>query len=310
MSSVVQKSTAAESPLVLLCRKWNNFPSSVAQSRCLPVFFGEHHIGYVRPEHAKVMSENYPKAFREEPDSTRGSTTFSVLSEESLATALERMRTETEIQAVKGWRNELYAIRSQFHLPTLLLIERSAACLFGMRQYGTTLIGIVHHPQKGKCVWLQRRAKDKPTWPGQWDVTVSGGLSAFLDIRQRMIQEAEEEAGIPEVLLKDMKAAGIVSFFHDCPRGMYPSTEFMFEVELPSSFTPKNMDGEVDEFRLVSLQELYEAILDPSFKITACPMAVDCLIRHGYLDIETEPQLIEILESIHVPLDSFYRMKP
>ena len=45
--------------------------------------------------------------------------------------------------------------------------------LFGLLQYGVDLNGFVRHPEKGICVWMQRRAKTKQTWPGRMDNFVS-----------------------------------------------------------------------------------------------------------------------------------------
>lgn len=48
-------------------------------------------------------------------------------------------------------------------------MERSATCLFGLRQYGVDINGYVRHPTKGLCIWMQKRAADKQTWPGMMD---------------------------------------------------------------------------------------------------------------------------------------------
>ena len=45
--------------------------------------------------------------------------------------------------------------------------------MFGIRQYGVDLNGYTHHPEKGFCVWIQRRSLEKPTWPGKLDNMVS-----------------------------------------------------------------------------------------------------------------------------------------
>ena len=45
--------------------------------------------------------------------------------------------------------------------------------MFGLRQYGVDINGYVNDPEKGLCVWMQRRSVSKPTWPGKWDNFVS-----------------------------------------------------------------------------------------------------------------------------------------
>lgn len=49
----------------------------------------------------------------------------------------------------------------------LMKMERSATCLFGIRNYGVHINGFVRHPKDGLCVWLQQRSKTKQTWPGK-----------------------------------------------------------------------------------------------------------------------------------------------
>ena len=41
--------------------------------------------------------------------------------------------------------------------------------LFGLHQYGIDINGYVNHPEKGLCLWFQRRSLNKPTWPGMMD---------------------------------------------------------------------------------------------------------------------------------------------
>ena len=45
--------------------------------------------------------------------------------------------------------------------------------MFGLRQYGVDINGYVMDPEKGLCIWMQKRSVSKPTWPGKWDNFVS-----------------------------------------------------------------------------------------------------------------------------------------
>ena len=45
-------------------------------------------------------------------------------------------------------------------------------------------------------------------------------------------------------------------FFFESERGIFPQTEFVFDLELPIDFVPKNNDGEVDEFTLVKASDV------------------------------------------------------
>lgn len=82
----------------------------------------------------------------------------------------------------------------------------------GIRAYGTHITGYTHSPEDGRLrIWVQKRALDKPTYPGMMDSMVGGGITAGLTPRQVMMKEAHEEAGIPEHLAGTAVSAGCVS---------------------------------------------------------------------------------------------------
>ncbi|GLV47641.1 uncharacterized protein CBL_20968 [Carabus blaptoides fortunei] len=43
------------------------------------------------------------------------------------------------------------------------------------------------------------------------------------------------------------------------------------------------------------------------FKTTSVPVVLDFMIRHGLITAETEPNFPEILELLHVPLQTVYK---
>lgn len=42
------------------------------------------------------------------------------------------------------------------------------------------------------------------------------------------------------------------SFFYESERGLFPDTEFVFDLELPPEFVPRNQDNEVEKFELLT----------------------------------------------------------
>lgn len=42
------------------------------------------------------------------------------------------------------------------------------------------------------------------------------------------------------------------SFFYESERGLFPDTEFVFDLELPLDFVPHNQDNEVEKFELLT----------------------------------------------------------
>lgn len=133
---------------------------------------------------------------------------------------------------------------------------------------------------------------------------VGGGLSVGYGIEETAVKEAAEEASIPSDLVKNIVSAGCVSFLFESSRGIFPNTEFVFDLELPVDFTPTNADGEVQAFQLLPAKECLEKLFSPEFKTTSCPVVIDFLIRHGVITPENGKhykQLFCLLRKNHAP---------
>ncbi|XP_030377592.1 uncharacterized protein YJR142W [Scaptodrosophila lebanonensis] len=224
-----------------------------------------------------------------------------------LEKVLRSLRTDGIFSALHGWRDEYFEVKSEHK--GLLKMERAATPLFGVRKYGVDINGFVRHPQHGLCIWLQQRSNTKETWPGKWDNMVGGGLSVGYGIKETAIKEAAEEASIPTDLVKNLVSAGCVSFFFESDQGLFPNTEYVFDLELPVDFVPHNADGEVQAFELLPANECVERVFTPDFKTTSAPVVIDFLIRHGYITAENELNFTQIVELLHVPLQSLYTYK-
>lgn len=46
------------------------------------------------------------------------------------------------------------------------------------------------------------------------------------------------------------------SYLYEDRRGIFPETQYVFDIELPSSFEPKNSDGEMENFYSYSLEQV------------------------------------------------------
>lgn len=76
------------------------------------------------------------------------------------------------------------------------------------------------------------------------------------------------------------------SFYFESERGLFPNTEYVYDLELPLDFVPKNADGEVETFELLTAEECIQRALSPHFKTTSAPVLLDFLIRKGYINPE------------------------
>lgn len=127
----------------------------------------------------------------------------------AVGSALSSLR---DAGVISGWRNELYPVQTAYYGPPVLLIERAAAPFFGIKAYGVHVNGYVSLPD-GSCeMWVARRSKDKPTWPGRLDHIVAGGQPYGLGLLENVIKECEEEAGIPPEITSKAVPVGVVSY--------------------------------------------------------------------------------------------------
>lgn len=295
--------------LVKLAHHFNRFYlDGFGKNQCKPFIVEGHQVGLVRTDFIDSFKE-YPEVFEITSNSVVLNPAFRDFNERTkrVEGVLNECRRNNCFPALKGWRNEYYEIRPVFSSEPLLKMDRSATCLFGICKYGVDINGYVRHPEKGICIWLQRRASTKQTWPGKWDNMVGGGLSEGFGVLETAYKEAEEEASIPVNLLRNLSPGGCVSFFYESDQGLFPNTEFVYDLELPLDFVPKNNDGEVDTFQLLPTDELVELLFSPEFKTTSCPVVVDFLIRHGVVTPENEPEYPRLVELLHVPLQSIYK---
>jgi len=230
-----------------LARRVNNFyMEGLGAQAYLPLLCGHAQVGMISPQ---VLAQllHYPAVFSISKEK--------VILNEKLTTEAERSAALEEVlldlkrrdvfPPLRGWRKECYEVRESLSQPLLFKMERSAAPLFGIRQYGVHINGFVRHSSRGLCLWLQRRSASKQTWPNMMDNFVGGALADGVGVLETAVKEAAEEANVPESLATEMRPAGSVSFLHLSKRGIHNNTLFIYDLELPESFEPTNNDGEV-----------------------------------------------------------------
>lgn len=287
--------------IVELLKKVNNL--CLSRGNFVPFISQGVQVGIVTEEVCKVLLR-YPHVFHV----TDAYVSFSPMLEgfhqcsQALNGVLLEFRATLEFGCLKGWRDECYEISSSYGTKPFFQIERSAAPILGIRKYGIQINGYVNHSQQGLCLWFQKRAKTKPTYPGQIDNFVGGGLTEGRGVLETAIKEGEEEAGLEPHLCKNLLPTGTISYLHQSERGIHPLTEFVFDLELPESWLPANTDGEVDEWILCPVTKVFDVLFSKDLKLTSSPVIVDFLVRHGILNIENEPDLPIISELLHTPL--------
>jgi 8-oxo-dGTP pyrophosphatase MutT (NUDIX family) len=183
-----------------------------------------------------------------------------------------------------AWRNERYAVAESFGAPASFLLERAAARYFGIRTYAAHANGLVEGPGE-TTMWIARRAPHKSIDPGLLDNLVGGGIAAGACVRDTLVKEAWEEAGVPAPLARGARSAGAVHICRAVPDGLQRETIFVHDLALPADFLPAGQDGEAVEHRRVPLSEAAGLVTNATGPDVATADAslviVDCLLRRG-----------------------------
>lgn len=198
----------------------------------------------------------------------------------AVAEVMARLR---EDGALPFWRGELYPVTNSWDAPPVMALERGAVPHFGVRAYGLHLNGLVRTGD-GIAVWVGKRAADRKVAPGSWDQMVAGGQPIGLSVRENMIKECAEEAGVPAALAAAATPVGLLAYVCEQPDGLRDDIAFLYDLWLPEDFEPANTDGEVERFERWTLEEAMAVVRDSeSFKFNCAPVMIDLFVRHGAL---------------------------
>ena len=204
---------------------------------------------------------------------------------------LEVLRGEGEFP---GWRGEYYPIMPEWGDAPLMQVERATCPWLGVRSWGVHINGFVRRGD-GLHMWIARRARDKPSYPGMLDNMVAGGQPIGLGLMENIVKEGAEEADIPADIAANARAVGSISYCHQFEDGVKPDQQFCYDLELPADFTPRNTDGEVESFELWPIERVTETVRETfEFKFNCNLVIIDFLIRHALIDADGEPDYMAL----------------
>lgn len=215
---------------------------------------------------------------------------------------VQALRQEDSLTCLKGWRDEKYSVMPKFSDPPLMWMERAATSLFGVKRYGVHINGYTVSDSGEVSMWLARRSSTKQTYPGRLDNMAAGGLAAGVGIKHTLVKECQEEACIPAATAEKAHPAATVSYTYEDEEGVFPESQFVFDLELPREFRPRIGDGEVQDFYLLPIDEVKELLITEDFKPNSAMVVLDFLIRHSFVEPDTEPNYQQFVEGLHQTL--------
>lgn len=199
------------------------------------------------------------------------------------------------------WADELFPLYSS--TGHVLDMDGGGVDVFGIVNFSVHMIGWVM-TSEGTEIWIPRRALTKMSFPGMLDNTVGGCLASGERPIDGIVRECEEEICPDPVYTRlNIKACGTDSFQLTVSDLLEPAcqhqVQYLFEIELRQDIIPRIGDGEVGDLLLTTLDEVRQVMRDGKFKLTCKLTCMAFFIRHGYINAENEPDLVEIWSRLH-----------
>lgn len=259
-------------------------------TRFAPLTIGGKRYGYVRRDLADLLPQKTGVFVTEGTGlSLAAADTFTARSD-----ALMRATKWIAAHYGKKMRNEMYAVVETWGDKPVAQIDRIAVPWFGVRAWGVHVNGFVRK-QDGIHLWIGERAADRPADPGKFDNLIGGGHPFGLTMEENLCKEAKEEAGIDADMAMTAKFIRTIDYRHERSEGLRSDTLFIYDLELPEGFIPRNTDGEVAAFRLMPLAEVARLVRDTDqFKFNCNLVVIDFLMRRGFIT-DADPEYGELV---------------
>jgi 8-oxo-dGTP pyrophosphatase MutT (NUDIX family) len=202
---------------------------------------------------------------------------------------------------IRAWRDEPFAVPDPASGTMLATMERAAARFWGTLTYGAHATGFVASADgRPSHLWVAQRSPHKATDPGCFDNLIGGAVPAGQTPRQTLVREGFEEAGLGPAQVAPAWPAGVLQLERDIPEGLQHEWLYSFDLELPPGLEPRNQDGEVAGFTLMSIDEAAELAAGQAMTVDAALVTIDFLQRHRRLD---DPQAARRLAMLRVASD-------
>jgi len=268
-------------------------------ARVVPLFAGNDRVGLLRRDNAAAL-RRFPDVFAVADDRVillaRGDVAAVSRAVDAVVDALV-----VEKRIPKS-RNETFDVAPRWGASVVFRLDRGAVPFFGTRAYGVHLNG---YRRDGSTLdlWVGRRAPDKRVAPDKLDNLVAGGIGNGHGLQETLLKEGEEEASIPRSLTSGAVPAGAVSYRMENELGIRDDVLFVFDLEMPGDFVPKNQDGEIVHFELMPASAVLDRVrTSDDFKFNVNLVILDFALRHGLLRPD-DPEYLDVATGLHRPLD-------
>jgi hypothetical protein len=268
-------------------------------ARVVPLFAGGDRVGLLRRDNAAAL-RRFPDVFAVADDRV------SLLARGDVAAVSRAVDAVVDALVVEKRipksRYETFDVAPRWGAPVVFRLDRGAVPFFGTRAYGVHLNG---YRRDGSTLdlWVGRRAPNKSVAPDKLDNLVAGGIGNGHGLQETLLKEGEEEASIPRSLTSLAVPAGTVSYRMENELGIRDDVLFVFDLEMPADFVPKNQDGEIVHFELMPASAVLDRVrTSDDFKFNVNLVILDFALRHGVLRPD-DPEYLDVATGLHRPLD-------
>lgn len=206
-----------------------------------------------------------------------------------------------KVPALARWSEEdfpLYSATGEH----VLDMNGAGVDVLGILNFSVHMIGWVTTAE-GIKIWVPRRSR-RMSFPGMLDSTVGGSLPSGERPIDGIVRECEEQICLDPAYTRDnIISCGTNSFQLSVTDSQLPAcqhqVQYLYEMEFRRGIVPRIGDGEVGELKLMTIDEVREAMKNGEFKLSCNMTYLAFLIRHGYINAENEPDLPEICARLH-----------
>lgn len=208
---------------------------------------------------------------------------------------LQAAQAANSFPRLKNWPGEKYPVLGA---PFPFAVDRAIAPYLGIVTTGAQLT-VFTRSDNGLVsgIWIAKRANNKPMFPGMLDNSVGGAVMDDETPRESLLREAMEEIGID---VKDATSAGAVSWFNIKDENhLEPGVQSVFDLELDAETKLRPAESGIEWLRLLSVDEVIDALKRHEFKPSCACVMVDFFVRHGIINAENDYDFPDIVSRLH-----------
>ncbi len=212
--------------------------------------------GYLKEDFCTLLEQNFSSDFTRVGHKIFLSNKYSNFQEismffESLGKSLHSMK-------YLELRGEYMPLLSYNNKQLIAKIDRRLTNYFGTLSEGIHVNGYVKKPS-GVHLWISKRSPFIID-PNSYDNMVAGGVSFGYSLVETLFKECLEEANIPAEIVENFTWGYKFRYTLERYAGIRNDLVYSFNIEIPQNFIPEALDGEVSNFYLMSLEEVYNLL--------------------------------------------------